>query len=254
MSNPNPVAPEREGFPWLLTGLSLLALAVLLALGTWQVNRLAWKNELVSTIDSRINAPPLPLAEVEGFHDLRRDIEYMPVVASGRFDHAHEQYFFATHNGQSGWYVYTPLALSDGRHLFVNRGFVPYDRREPAERSAGQVEGTVEIVGLARSVPAEKPSWLVPENQPEKNTYYWKDLAAMTARAGLDPATVVPFYVDAARGEVPGGLPVGGVTMVSLPNSHLQYAVTWYGLAAALIGVYVALVLRRRRPERAGRT
>ncbi len=89
---------------------------------------------------------------------------------------------------------------------------------------------------------------MVPDNDPAKNIFYWKDIRAMTATAGLPTgAEVLPFFIDANDAPNPGGLPVGGVTMVDLPNNHLQYALTWYGLAAALMAV-LGLWLWRSRP------
>jgi surfeit locus 1 family protein len=245
---------DAKGFPWVLSIATLVALAILLSLGTWQVRRLAWKEGLIATIDSRVNASPVPLAEVERTAASGGDFEYRPVATSGTYLHAKEQFFFATHEGQSGWFVYTPLQMADGRAVLVNRGFVPYDRKSPETRQDGQIGGEIEVVGLARSAPAGKPSWLVPDNQPDENVFYWKDLAAMTANAGLDPQIVVPFFIDAQRSDVPGGYPIGGVTIVELPNNHLQYAVTWYGLAAALLGVYVGMLLRRRKTAPNART
>lgn len=234
-------------FPWLLTVLAVVAMAVLLSLGTWQVQRLAWKEALVATIDARVAAPPKPLSEIEASNAAGDDIDYQPVEASGEFVHADEQFYFATHDGQSGWFVYTPLALGGGRFVFVNRGFVPYDRKDQATRLPGQIAGKVAVQGLARVAPTEKPSSILPDNDPAKNVYYWKDLHAMEAQAGLAPASVLPFFIDAGPAANPGGLPVGGVTIVSLPNNHLQYAVTWYGLAAALAGVFAAWLLRWRK-------
>ncbi len=245
--------PAR-GFPWVLSIVTLVALAILLALGTWQVRRLAWKEALVATIESRVGAEPVPLAEVEKTAASGGDFEYQPVATSGTYLHAKEQFFFATHDGQSGWFVYTPLQMADGRAVFVNRGFVPYDRKAASTRADGQIAGTQTVSGLARTAPDGKPSWLVPDNQPAENVFYWKDLAAMTANAGLEPETVVPFFIDARKSEVPGGYPVGGVTIVEMPNNHLQYAVTWYGLAAALLGVYIAMLLRRGRTSPDART
>src|SRR5690606_10670942 len=95
---------------------------------------------------------------------------------------------------------------------------------------------------------AEKPSWAVPDNDLKQNIFYWKDLDAMAASAGLPPGTtVLPFFIDISAGEVPGGLPIGGVTLLEMPNSHLSYALTWYGLAGTLVCIYVAWFLRGRR-------
>jgi len=235
----------RRGFPWLVLVVGLAALAVLLVLGTWQVNRLAWKEALIATIGQRIASTPRPLDEIERLYTDTRDVDYWPVATRGTFLHDRESHFLATWNGASGYYVYTPLELLDGRLILVNRGFVPYDRKDPATRGEGQVEGEVAIAGLARNPLTEKPSWIVPDNDLAKNVFYWKDIAAMAARAGIDQAPLVPFFIDADASPNPGGLPVGGVTMVDLPNNHLQYAVTWYGLAAALV-VILAVFIRGR--------
>lgn len=224
----------------------LVALAILLSLGTWQVQRLAWKEGLIATIAERRVAPPVSVSEIEAMPGVGKDIEYRTVSAEGSFDHTKERHFLATHAGQSGFYVYTPLTLADGRALFVNRGFVPYGRKDAATRGEGQVEGMVTVTGLARTRLEEKPSSLVPDNDPAKNVFYWKDLDAFAASTGIDKARVVPFFIDADAKPNPGGLPVGAVTQTDLPNSHLQYAITWYGLALALTLVSGFYLLRRK--------
>lgn len=223
------------------------ALAVLIALGTWQVYRLQWKEGLLADIDARTKAPAVSLVDMEKRRAEEGTVEYWPVTVKGEFLHASERHFFSTWKGQSGFNVYTPLELGDGRVVFVNRGFVPYDRKAAETRANGQVTGTVTVTGLARDALQEKPSFIVPDNEPEKNVFYWKDLSAMAATAGLPVDTeTVPFFIDAGDAPNPGGLPVGGVTLIDLPNNHLQYAVTWYGLALALVGVAVFRFRRRR--------
>ena len=242
-------ARPARGIPWLTLAIGLVALAILVGLGTWQLERLAWKEALLATIDERIGSAPAPLAEIEAAYASTGDVDYRPVTLTGRFRHEGESHFLATWQGASGFFVYTPLVLSDGRTVIVNRGFVPYDRKDPTRRSEGQVEGEVTLTGLARDPLAEKPSWIVPENDPAANVFYWKDLGAMAARAGMtDPGEVLPFFVDAGDAANPGGLPVGGVTLVNLSNNHLQYVVTWFGLAAALLGVLGVWTWRRIAP------
>ena len=245
MRSAEPVRTSR--FPWVAMMLGIVALAVLAGLGTWQMQRLARKEALLSSIDQRLHAAPRPLAEIERQFAQSGDVDYWPIELSGVFDHSREQHFFATYEGQSGFFVYTSLILADGRRIFVNRGFVPYDNKDPATRPDGQVDGTVTIGGLARNPLAEKPSSLLPDNQAEENIFYWKDLATMAKSAGVDPSTLLPFFVDAGPARNPGGLPVGGVTIIDLPNSHLQYAVTWYGLAAGLAGVLGVWLWRATR-------
>ncbi|WP_173931060.1 SURF1 family protein [Chelativorans sp. Marseille-P2723] len=222
---------------WLLLAFSIPALALLLALGTWQVQRLHWKEALLARMDERIASEPVSLEEIAALAAQGQDVDYRPTKLEGTFLHNSERHYFATWQGQSGFFVHTPLRLPDDHVIFVNRGFVPYDRKDPATRAEGQVAGVVQISGLARVAPEEKPSFIVPDNDPSKNIFYWKDLPAMARSAGLAGADVLPFYVDADDAENPGGLPVGGVTLLNLPNNHLQYAITWYGLAFALVCV-----------------
>lgn len=238
-------APRRR-LP-IATGIAVLvALAILISLGTWQVERLYWKEGLLADIAERQTAAPVPLADIEAMVAKGDDIEYRKVTASGTYVNNKERHFFATWRGETGYYIYTPLALADGRYLFVNRGFVPYDNKEPEMRMQGQLTEEQSVTGLARSKLPGKPSWVVPDNDIPKNIFYWKDLDVMASSAGLDKASVLPFFVDADDTPNPKGLPIGGVTQVDLPNDHLQYAFTWYGLAAVLV-VVVALSWFRKK-------
>jgi surfeit locus 1 family protein len=227
--------------------LVVAAFAVLVSLGTWQMQRLQWKVALIAAIAERRSAPPVPLQEIEAMAAAGEDIDYRTVRVSGIYDHGRERHFFATHEGRTGFYVFTPLMLADGRALFVNRGFVPFEKKDASTRPEGQVAGGVAIDGLARAKLSEKPSSLVPDNDIAKNIFYWKDLDAMASSAAIAPDRVVPFFVDADASANPGGLPIGGVTQFDLPNNHLQYALTWYGLAAALVVVSGFYVYRPKR-------
>lgn len=235
--------PERKSLVQVV-GLVLAALAfvTLISLGNWQVRRLHWKEALLASVEQQLQAPPITLAEAEALP--RSEIEYRPIEVTGRFEHDRERHFFATYQGQSGYYVYTPLRLADGRAIFVDRGFVPFDMKDAATRTEGQVTGTVTVTGLARDRLDEKPSFAVPENDIAQNIFYWKDIDAMAQSTGLSAGEVVPFFVDADDAPNPGGLPVGGVTRISFPNDHLQYAITWYGLAATL-AIIVGLLAYR---------
>jgi surfeit locus 1 family protein len=247
---PPAAGPVRRRSLLPLTLFAAAALAVLLALGTWQVERLAWKEALIARVDARVHAEPVDLPPSSSWPSLDPEaIEYLPVRITGTFDHARELYVFIALSspkgpaGGQGWFVLTPLILSDGSAVLVNRGFVPDGRKDPASRVEGQVAGPVTITGLLR--PAEQRNWLSPADNPEKNVWFVRDPDTMARAAGLDPAKTAPFTVDAFAGQAPGGLPQGGETIIAFPNNHLGYAITWYGLAAALVAVY-AVVLRGR--------
>jgi surfeit locus 1 family protein len=239
----------RPGRVKIVATLLLLgaALCVLVSLGTWQLQRLHWKEALIADIAERTTAAPADLATIETIAASGGDIDYRKMTVSGRYLHNKERHFFATLRGRTGFYVYTPLALADGRYLLVNRGFVPYENKAPETRGEGQLPGEVAVTGLARSRLTQKPSSIVPDNDLAKNIFYWKDLDAMVATAGLPADRVLPFFLDADSTPVAGGMPEGGVTQIDLPNSHLEYAVTWYGLAIALVAVSLMVFLRRRK-------
>jgi surfeit locus 1 family protein len=216
------------------------AFAVLLALGTWQVERLHWKEALIAERAAQLAAPPEPLPAQS---DDWRAWDFRRVTVAGEFDHEAEQlYGVAAIEGQVGHHVITPLVRADGPAILVDRGWVPADQAHPAARRQGQLEGRVEITGIARYRGEGRPGWFTPENQPEQGLWYSYDLPALEAAVGIE---LLPVVVEVDATANPGGLPQGGRTNLVLPNNHLQYAITWYGLAAALLAIYVALSLER---------
>jgi surfeit locus 1 family protein len=226
---------------------------VLLGLGTWQLERLQWKEALIADRAARTSAPPIELPPPGPLSaSALNDLDFHHAAASGEFLHDREMYLAArTMEGSVGFQIVTPLRMGDGRVVLVNRGWVPDNRKEPAKRAAGQVAGTAAVDGAIR-VPRPR-SWmqrqLVPDNDPARNFWFWNDLAAMGAYAEIPPDKLVPVYLEAGPADNPGGLPIGGQTKVNLPNDHLQYAITWYALAVALAVIYV---LYHRKPRSAG--
>ncbi|WP_127089264.1 SURF1 family protein [Aquabacter cavernae] len=237
----------------LPTLAALVVLGVLVGLGTWQMERLAWKTELVAQVRARTSERPIPAPPPREWPDIdRAQDEYLPVTASGRFDHGRETLIYTVLSDPKGpfkgpgYLVITPLMQADGSAILVNRGFVPEDRRNPTTRAAGQVEGPVTVTGLLRL--PEEANWFVPDNAPERNAWFRRDPEEIGRARGL--ARVAPFTIDADGTPNPGGLPQGGETRLSFPNKHLEYALTWYGLAVTLVGVYVAFVITRLRGRR----
>lgn len=217
------------------TVFSLPMLLICLALGAWQVERLFWKQDLIALRQAAVAAAPAAvpknLAEA-------RDMEFRHVSDEGVFLNGKEIFLGATsEGGGQGYQVLTPLLEPAGRIVFVNRGYIPAELKDPAKRAASQIAGTVRVQGLLRLPPAGKPNWFLPDNRPDLNYWFWVDLPAMSAADQLD--RVAPFYIDADATPNPGGWPKGGVTRVTLANNHLQYAITWFSLAVALIVIYV---------------
>ena len=237
--------PTRMWSPGFAALMALFAsaLVVLVLLGNWQMRRLEWKEAILERIEERLAAEPVPLeAAVAQFLE-RGDVEYVRVAADGRFE-PRETVAHATRDGQVGLHVLAPLVLPDDRVLIVNRGFVPDAQRDPQDRPGTLAEGPASVTGLARNPLGTKPNPFVPDNAPDE--FYWKDMAAIRDALGLEAGRTLPFMLDAAAGD-PTQLPLGGVTIVDLPNNHLGYAATWYGIALGVVGVGAALVLQRRR-------
>lgn len=232
----------------LLGLLALLAFIGLVALGTWQVERRAWKLDLIARVDARVHAPHAALPPRADWPRVNAaDDEYRRVQATGTFLYDRETLTQATTSLGAGFWVMTPLRLRDGT-LLVNRGFVPADRRDRASRAAADQPGEVTVAGLIRMT--EPKGGFLRSNDPAADRWHSRDVEAIAVARGL--ADAAPFFLDADARPNPGGLPVGGLTVVSFPNSHLVYALTWYGLALMLAGA-VAYVGReewraRRRP------
>jgi surfeit locus 1 family protein len=228
-----------------LTALTLAAFALLIGLGVWQLQRLHWKQGLIAEIETRTKGEPISLGQATALVRAGQDPSYYRVKVEGRFDHAKELYLYAVTEGGVGWHVITPLTTETGEVVLIDRGFVPNELRNPASRAAGQLGGVVTETGLVR-VPQTQGTF-VPDNEVGANRWFWRDLPAMARSIGA--AEVVPFYLEAEQSEVPGGWPAGGQTRVELPNNHLQYAITWFLMAAALLIIYGVYVRGLYRPS-----
>jgi surfeit locus 1 family protein len=236
------------------TALMLVALAVLIGLGVWQLQRLEWKERLLARIEARTKSDPITLKQALDMARKGRDPSYYRVRVEGRFHHAVERYFYTVSHETVGWDVITPLETADGDMVMVDRGFVPDEQKDPATRPLGQIENVVAVTGIVRA--PETKGLFTPDNEPAANRWFWRDLRAM-ARSAFPAGImqVAPFFVEAEKSSVPGGWPEGGQTRLEIPNNHLQYAITWFLLAACLLvicGVYVRGVYRRNSPAVAG--
>ncbi|MBW5439728.1 SURF1 family protein [Bradyrhizobium canariense] len=232
-----------------LTVLSLAAIALLIALGVWQIERRAWKLALIDRVEQRVHAPAQPIPSPAAWPTVSAaNDEYRHVSVSGRFMHDRETLVQAVTEEGPGYWVLTPLRRDDGTLVLVNRGFVPSDRRDVSTRRDGNPQGEVEITGFLRVT--EPKGGFLRTNVPEHNRWYSRDVTAIAAARGLDH--VAPFFVDADAGSQSGGGPIGGLTVISFPNNHLIYALTWFALAFMLAGRLIVTfgggLFRRRKP------
>ncbi|MEM8987415.1 MAG: SURF1 family protein [Pseudomonadota bacterium] len=224
--------------PWL-TLFTVLGLIVLVNLGVWQMRRLDWKEDLIETVERRMSSAPVALDGALNASSGGAGVAYLPMTASGVYLHDREQHLFRTRDGAPGYEVITPLRLADGRHVLVNRGFVPQPLKAPADRPETLLEGEVNVSGLlleTEQVPAIA-SLFRPANQPEDNLWFVRDIPALSAAAGVE---VQPFVLASNGAEAMGPWPKGGAARASFPNRHFEYAMTWFGLALTLVGVYIA--------------
>jgi surfeit locus 1 family protein len=221
---------------------ALLLLAALIALGTWQLQRKAWKEDLIATLNERLAAPPSALPAPAAWSRLDQvSDEYRRVKFTATFDHGKEALVYAAASAfrpdvtGHGYWIFTPARLADGAVVMVNRGFVPEDRKAAASRAPGEIAGPVEIVGALRW--PEARAWFSAADDPVHNLWFVRDPHAIAAAKGI--GAVAPFYVEQEAPVPPGGWPQPGKLVVNLPNNHLQYVVTWYGLALVLVVVFV---------------
>ena len=242
-------AIRENGLLWP-TLAAIAGFAFLIALGNWQMRGLDWKQGLIGSIAERQHAAPVTLALAEERASLGGDVEYTRVKVQGQLLNDREIHLYALDEKYGpGFHVITPLRLADGSFALVNRGFVPNDLKDPSKRAAGQVTGELTVTGLLRL--ADEQTMFVPANDPDRNIWYWRDIDAMAATLGADAPRVHKYVVDAeAEPAPPGGWPKGGVTRLELPNRHLEYALTWYSLAATLVVVFIAFAATRWRQTR----
>jgi len=235
-------------FLWL-TVVTLPALLVLVGLGTWQLGRLQWKNNLIDSFEARVAAPPVA---VPASGAAINPIEFRQLDLTGRFLHDKEIFLIGrTYEGNAGFHVVTPFELADGRLILINRGWVAEGYKDPAKRAFSRVDGPTTVAGILRK-PGQK-GYFVPENEPAKGFWFTLVPAEINAHLGLGTVAIDSFYADAIRTSAVVTLPIAAKTELNLRNAHLSYALTWYGIALALIGVYIAFHMQAGRLQFTGK-
>ena len=217
------------------TLISVPALLVLISLGSWQVQRLAEKTDIIADFSARTSATPQDLPDAN--LDLA-ELDFQRISTSGVFRHDREVFLTGrTYEGNAGFHVITPFEAQDGKMILVNRGWVSEAYREPETRQFSMTSGITELNAIIRR--PQRKGYFVPENEPDNG--FWFTLKPDEIAAFLQADDMITsYYVDAIReGEVIT-LPIAAEIKINIPNAHLNYALTWYGLALSLIGVYAA--------------
>ena len=219
-------------YPGLTVACALL-FALLCGLGSWQLQRLQWKLNLIATVNGHMTAPPVSLDTILVMKP--DDAQYRRVMLHGRFDHTREAYVFTTDaSGAPVYHVLTPFKTDDGKTLMVDRGAVPKEMLDPATRAQGNPAGDVQVTGVWRAPDA--PGFFTPAPDIAHRIWYARDLGTIAAANHL--VLSAPVVIEADATPNPGGWPKGGQTVVSFRNQHLSYAVTWFGLAIVLLCIW----------------
>lgn len=224
---------RRPVVPLLLLAAAFLAF---IALGIWQVERLAWKEALIARVEAGLAAPPAPISAI------RTVSEYRRVMATGTFDPQGAVLVTGTSTLGSGYWALAPLTTAEGQAVYVNRGFVPLGSKAEAVR-AMLPAGPVTVIGLLRL--NEPTGTLLRANNPAEDRWYSRDIAAIAHRHAIiaEPG----WFID-AQSETPRSAiaPVPGLTVVAFANHHLGYALTWFALALLSAGGGIVLWRRGR--------
>jgi len=228
---------KPEFWPTVITGI---AVVVLISLGCWQLQRLAWKEDIIRRIalgETEATLAALPKDEAE-----LRALEFRKVKLQGRFLNEHEFHLTPRYQGRTfGYHVLTPFLLTDRRTVLVDRGFVPADKKAPATRPHSIIKERTTIRGMVR-LPYPR-ALVLPDNRVQENLWFWFDLPAMQRTSGL---SFPPIFIEALGKPDPELLPIPSDGLIALRNDHLMYAITWFGFALAALLIYG--LYHRRKP------
>ncbi len=225
----------------LISVFALGGIAVLVGLGAWQLQRLAWKETLIERITMRLQQAPVELEEALKQRSGGEDVDFQRVKLRGTYEHAKGQYFYALNKGEFGWRVLTPLKSDSGQSILIDRGFLP-DPQKPLAAPASA--GPVDVVGALRLGYLPKEMF-TPDNNASANSWYWFDVAALRKVTAIPE--LAPMVIQLDTPDHPGQWPVATALSPNLPNKHFGYALTWFGLAITLLGVYIAFIVQERR-------
>ena len=243
---------------WGFTQISFVAFMVglmglFIALGTWQVERLAEKEALIAAVETRFDLAPQPFPASEDWDALDpQELDYARFELTGTFDNSYTVLVFtnlpdpAGRYGGVGYWVMAPFFLDDGGIVWINRGFVPQAAAADFADGGAAPQGRVTIEAVARR--PEQANSFTPEPDFAEGREWVRNPERLSAFLDDAAGPIAPVTLDRVAGE-PGELPQGGETQITFPNRHLEYAGTWY-LFAVITPIMLGFWLwRQRRPR-----
>lgn len=216
---------KRMIFPIVI---GVLGCGVLIWLGTWQLQRLAWKEGVLAEIRAEIGADPVPLPAA-----IDPSMKYMPVTATGEIGSEELHVLVSRKQIGAGYLIIAPLTLTDGRRVLLDRGFVR-DMEKDEERAGGQVT----VVGNLHWPDDINSS--TPEPDVGRNIWFGRNIPAMAEALDTEPVLIV------ARDSTGAGIEPMPVGIEGIPNDHLEYAITWFSLCLVWFGMTLFLLWRIR--------
>ncbi|WP_455476193.1 SURF1 family protein [Bartonella sp. B17] len=246
---------KRISFSSILFGTFCICFFLIFsALGVWQIQRLSWKTNLIANANERVHLPPIeaPSQNLWTQVTFEKD-EYLPVVITGKLLKDKSIFVIAVAQNTSGYWVLTPLQTADKTLTFINRGFIPmsaqHDFKNAEQSHTSDQDPTTDteqttIIGLLRM--SEREGIFPRKNNPDRNLWHTRNLPAMAQKLGLSTSIVAPYFIDARKQTASQkDLPIAGLTVVHFRNNHLTYAITWFILAAGILGAYILLLLQK---------
>lgn len=258
--------PKGSGFARkMFLGLLCLMPVVSFGLGTWQVQRLRWKTDLISEAEDRLSLPPLELPnvlnpEVASSHEF----DYRRVLVRGKFRHDQEMYVGPRmRDGKEGVIVMTPLERPNGgSKLLINRGWISKDHLRQSTRPLSLPQEEVEIECLLRKTP-EKGMFTPEPAARDSPMYHFMDVVDMAKKTGCQPILLEELLdpdLGKKANEIQGeslsveqmerhGIPIGSLGKVTFRNTHFQYILTWYGLSIFTTFMLYSLLKTKKAPK-----
>lgn len=251
--------------------MTAAGLALLVSLGSWQLNRKVWKEDVLRTLSERRSAAPLSPEATRARACIvkrtapgdARDCDFLAVTLRGTYDMSRERHIFAAIDkardgmGGAGYWVFVPFSLDGGGEIIVNRGHVPQRLKDPATRPASIPQGPVTVTGLLRR-PQIRATFDA-TNDVARNVYYVRDIVELglakpsitnpeTVRAGSSEA-MDRLYLDATAELPRSPVPLALGASPTLSNRHFEYAMTWYAFAGTLLAIFLAYARGRLKEQ-----